>query len=346
MGSFAGDRIVAQSNSSARGEQDMVEVIRLKAPGGVEQLELATVDLSPPGPGEVRLRQTAIGVNFIDIYQRMGLYALPPEAIPGVEAVGFVAELGNDATAGLKVGDRVVYAGAPVGAYASERNLPAWRAVKLPDTVPNEVAAATFVKGITADMLLNRVFSVGRDTTILIHSAAGGLGQLLTNWASAMGAVVIGTVGSQAKADIARAAGARHVIVGRDADFASHVADLTAGRGVDVAYDGVGGATLQRTLGCVRPFGVVASIGQSAGPIPPIDVADLGPRRSLALARPSVMAYMNDVADYRRAAERVLTALAGGALRLASRAYRFHDAAQAQADLEAGRTTGALYLQP
>jgi NADPH:quinone reductase len=124
------------------------------------------------------------------------------------------------------------------------------------------------------------------------------------------------------------------------------VADLTAGRGVDVAYDGVGGATLQRTLGCVRPFGVVASIGQSAGPIPPIDVADLGPRRSLALARPSVMAYMNDVADYRRAAERVLTALAGGALRLASRAYRFHDAAQAQADLEAGRTTGALYLQP
>ena len=323
----------------------MAEIIRLKAPGSVEQLELATVDLGPPARGEVRLRQTAIGVNFIDIYQRMGLYALPSEAVPGVEAVGVVAALGEDVT-GVAVGDRVAYAGAPVGAYASERNLPAWRCVKLPDTVADEAVAAAFLKGITAHMLLDRVFPVGRGTTILVHSAAGGLGQLLTRWATARGAVVIGTVGSQTKAEIAREAGAHHTIVGRDADFAAAVANITGGRGVDVAYDGVGGATLQKTLGCVRPFGVVASIGQSGGPIPAIDVNDLGPRRSLMLARPSVMAYVNDATEYRRAAEGVLAALRDGALRLAGNAYPLRDAARAQADLEAGRTVGALYLKP
>jgi len=323
----------------------MAEIIRLRAPGGVEQLEQVTVDLAPPARGEVRLTQTAIGVNFIDIYQRLGLYALPPESIPGVEAVGVVAAMGADVT-NLKIGDRVAYAGAPVGAYVSDRNLPAWRCVKLPESVSDETVASAFLKGITAEMLLNRVFPVGGGTTVLVHSAAGGLGQLLTRWANVLGAVVIGTVSSQAKAEIARAAGARHVIVGRDADFVAAIADLTSGRGVDVAYDGVGGATLQKTLGCVRPFGVVASIGQSGGPIPAIDVNDLGPRRSLMLARPSVMAYAADAGEYRRSAARVLEALAGGKLQPTGTAYRLRDAAQAHADLEAGRTTGALYLKP
>jgi NADPH2:quinone reductase len=259
--------------------------------------------------------------------------------------VGVVAALGAE-VAGLEVGDRVAYAGAPVGAYASERNLPAWRCVKIPAGIPDDAVAAAFVKSITADMLLSRVFPVGRGTTILVHSAAGGLGQLLTRWASAVGAIVIGTVGSTAKVEIARAAGASHVIVGRDADFAAAVADFTAGRGVDVAYDGVGGTTLQQTFGCVRPFGVVASVGQSAGPIPPLDVNDLGPRRSLMLARPSVMGYMNDAGEYRRSAERVLAAMTEGVLRLTGRAYELRDVALAQADLEAGRTTGALYLKP
>ncbi|MBR0726125.1 quinone oxidoreductase family protein [Bradyrhizobium manausense] len=323
----------------------MAVIVKLKAPGGVEQLELASADLPQPGRGEVRLRQTAIGVNFIDIYQRLGLYALAPERIPGVEAVGVVAALGIEVT-GLEVGDRIAYAGAPVGAYASERNMPAWRCVKIPAGLPDEAVAAAFVKGITADMLLGRVFPVGRGTTVLVHSAAGGLGQLLTRWASARGAVVIGTVGSPAKAEIARAAGARHVIVGRDADFAAAVADFTAGAGVDAAYDGVGGTTLQKTLGCVRPFGVVASVGQSAGPIPPVDVNDLGPRRSLMLARPSVMAHMNDADAYRGSAERVLAAMAGGVLEVTGKAYDLRDAALAQADLESGHTTGALYLRP
>ncbi|SFJ29873.1 quinone oxidoreductase [Bradyrhizobium sp. Gha] len=323
----------------------MAVIVRLKAPGGVDQLELASADLPPPGRGEIRLRQTAIGVNSIDIYQRIGLYALPPERIPGVEAVGVVAAVGTEVT-GLEPGDRVAYAGAPVGAYASERNLPAWRCVKLPASLPDEAVAAAFVKGITADMLLTRIFPVGRGTTILVHSAAGGLGQVLTRWASALGAVVIGTVGSPAKVEIARAAGASHLIVGRDADFAAGVAGLTAGRGVDVAYDGVGGTTLQKTLGCVRPFGVVASIGQSAGPIPSLDLHDLGPRRSLMLARPSVMAHMNDADAYSRSAGRVLAAISDGVLQVSGTAYSLRDAALAQADLEAGRTTGALYLRP
>ena len=323
----------------------MAVIVRLKSPGGADQLELASADLPPPGRGEIRLQQSAIGVNTIDIYQRMGLYALPPDRIPGVEAVGVIAALGPEVS-GLEIGDRIAYAGTPVGAYASERNLPAWRCVKLAAGIPDEAVAAVFVKGITADMLLNRVFPVGPGTTILVHSAAGGLGQLLTRWASVTGATVIGTVGSSAKAEIARAAGASHVIIGRDADFAAAVADVTAGRGVDVAYDGVGGTTLQKTLGCVRPFGVVASIGQSAGPIPSIDVHDLGPRRSLMLARPSVMAHMSDADAYHRSAARVLAAMTDGVLQVSGTAYSLRDAARAQADLEAGRTTGALYLRP
>ena len=323
----------------------MADIIRLKAPGGAEQLELAQIELPPPAAGEIRLRQTAIGVNFIDIYQRLGLYALPDAKIPGVEAVGVVSAVGADVN-GLNVGDRIAYAGAPVGAYASERNLPAWRAVKLPGSLSDEVVASSFVKGITAHMLLNRTYPVVSGTVLLVHSAAGGLGQLLTRWASHLGATVIGTVGSEAKADIALQAGARHVIVGRGADFARIVGELTETRGVDVAYDGVGGTTLLKTLACVRPFGVVASIGQAAGPIPPVDVGDLGPRRSLSLARPSVMAYLNETEAYHLAAKAVLAGIENGVLTVAGRSYPLSEAARAHADLEAGVTSGALYLKP
>jgi NADPH:quinone reductase len=321
----------------------MADIVRLKAPGGPEQLELAQIELPPPAAGEIRLRQAAIGVNFIDIYQRLGLYALPEAKIPGVEAVGVIDAIGADVK-GLKVGNRIAYAGAPVGAYASERNLPAWRAIKLPDALSDAVVASSFVKGITAHMLLNRTYPVARGTVLLVHSAAGGLGQLLTRWASHLGAIVIGTVGSEAKAEIARRAGAQHVIVGRDADFARIVGELTEKRGVDVAYDGVGGTTLAKTLGCVRPFGVVASIGQAAGPIAPVNVDDLGPRRSLSLARPSVMAYLNEAESYRSAADAVLAGIENGVLSVAGQSYPLSEAARAHADLEAGVTSGALYL--
>jgi len=225
----------------------MAEVIRLRAPGGVEQLELTNIELPPLSPDEIRLSQTAIGVNFIDVYQRLGLYGLPPAGIPGVEAVGRVSAIGSSVTA-VKVGDRIAYAGAPVGAYASQRNLPGWRAVKLPDGLSDELVASCLVKGITTHMLLHRVYPVRSGSVVLVHSAAGGLGQVLTRWAVRMGAHVIGTVGSAEKAEIARNAGADHVIVGRDADFAHAVEELTAKRGVDVAYDGVGGTTLRKTL--------------------------------------------------------------------------------------------------
>lgn len=323
----------------------MTTAIRLKAPGGPDQLESVTIELASPGPDELRVRQTAIGVNFIDIYQRLGLYPLPPQAIPGVEAVGIVEAVGGNVSS-VRIGDRIVYGGAPVGAYASARNLPAQRAVKLPQALADETVASTFVKGITAHMLLTKTYPVGAGTTILLHSAAGGLGQLVTPWAKHLGATVVAPVGSEVKAAIARAAGAHHVIVGRDADFGRAIADLTAGRGVDLAIDGVGGATLAKTLACVRPFGVVASIGQSAGPIPPVNVEELGPRRSITLARPSVMAYMNGAEDYRTAAEAVLSALGQGILRGEGQAYPLSEAARAHRDLEAGRTTGSLYLVP
>jgi NADPH:quinone reductase len=323
----------------------MTMVVRVKIPGGLEQFEIVDVELPSPAADEVRIRQTAIGVNFVDIYQRSGLYPMPSANIPGIEGVGIIAAVGANVTS-IEIGDRVAYAGAPVGAYAAERNLPAWRVVRLPDALSDEAVASSFVKGITAHMLLRRVYPVDAGTTILVHAAAGGLGQLLTRWASRLGATIIGTVGSEAKAGIARDAGAHHVIVGRDADFARAISKLTEGRGVDIAYDGIGGVTLQKTLDCVRPFGVVASIGQAGGPIPLLDVGELGPRRSLMLARPSVMAYMNDVEDYRRAADAVLAALASGELDGAGAAYRLCDAAQAHADLEAGRTSGALYLKP
>jgi NADPH2:quinone reductase len=323
----------------------MPNAIRLKSPGGPEQLEYGVVAVPPPGPDEIQIRQTAIGVNFIDIYQRMGIYPLPPAAIPGVEAVGVVTALGAN-VAFWQIGDRIAYAGAPVGAYASARNLPAWRAVKLPMALTDEQVASVFVKGITAHMLLTRVYPVDRGTTILVHSAAGGLGQLMVRWAKHLGATVIGGVGSDAKAAVARAAGAHHVIIGRDADVIGAVADLTGGRGVDVAYDGVGGTTLARTLACVRPFGVVASIGQAAGPIPPIEVEDLGPRRSLMLARPSVMAYMNGADDYLTAANAVLSLIADGVLFSQGTPYRLSAVARAHSDLEEGRTSGSLYLVP
>jgi len=323
----------------------MTKVVRVRTPGGVGQLEIADVELPPPAADEIRIHQTAIGVNFVDIYQRCGLYPMAPANIPGVEGVGVIAAVGADVTS-LAVGERIAYAGAPVGAYASERNLPAWRAIKLPPELTDAEVATVFVKGITAHMLLHRVYPVGPGTTLLAHSAAGGLGQLLTRWASHLGATVIGTVGSEAKAEIAREAGAQHVIVGRDADFAARVAELTKERGVDVAYDGVGGTTLAKTFACVRPFGMVASIGQAAGPIPPVDVMELGPRRSLMLARPSVKAYMNEADAYRGAAEAVLAALEAGVLKGIGKAYSLSEAAQAHADLESGRSSGALYLTP
>ncbi len=315
--------------------------IELFGIGGVENLRLVECEPAMPGEGEIRLRHEGIGMNFIDIYHRIGLYPLPLPAVPGVEGAGVVEAVGAGVT-DLRVGDRVAYAGLP-GAYATTRLLPAWRAIVLPEDIDTRTAAAAFLRGLTAHMLLVRVGGVGPGRSLLIHSAAGGLGTILTRWAKDLGCFVIGTAGTPEKAEIARGNGADHVVVGRDADIGAEVRRLTSGAGVDVAIDGVGGGMLRRTFGCVRPFGLVASIGQSAGPIPPVHLSELGP---ISLARPSVMAYAAEERAYRTGAQAVIAALRRGILPLPGVEYDLSEAARAQADLEQGRTTGSLLLLP
>jgi NADPH2:quinone reductase len=321
----------------------MTHIVRITHPGGPEQLELVEVPLPAPGPGELRLRQLAIGLNFVDVYHRTGQYPLPLPlpAVLGVEAVGVVEAVGPGVT-GVAPGDRVAYAGA-LGAYATERVLPAWRAVPVPPVVSDAAAATLLTRGITVHMLQTKVFAVDAATTALVHSAAGGLGSMLVRAAKQRGATVIATVGSPAKAAIARATGADHVIVGRNADFVAAVHELTRGAGADVAYDGVGGATLAKTLACVRPFGTVASFGEAGGPIPPLAVEDIGPRRSLMFARPSVMQFMTDRDAYLRAAREVIT---GTIAPEPGPSYQLADAARAHRELESGTTTGAAVLIP
>lgn len=264
----------------------MDRMVRMTGVGGVDQLEVVSCEPQLPGPGEVRIRHEAVGVNFIDIYHRTGLYPISLPAVLGVEGAGIVEAVGAG-VADIATGDCIAYAGAPVGAYAATRLLPRTRAIRLPNDISLRVAAASMLKGITAHMLLTRTYPVSTGSTILIHAAAGGLGGMLVRWAKHLGARVIGTAGSAEKAHIARMHGADHVIVGRDADIVSEVAVLTCGEGVDFAIDGIGGGMLSKTFACVRPFGTVASIGQAAGPIPPISVDQLGPGRSLSLAQAS-----------------------------------------------------------
>lgn len=333
---------------SASGEKFVAgadTIIRMTGIGGVENLEALNIPPEPPAPGMVRVQHSAVGVNFIDIYHRIGLYPLALPAVLGVEGAGIVDALG-DGVAGFSIGDRVAYAGAPVGAYATARSLPASRLVKLPDGIGFRDAAASMLKGLTAHMLLTRTCCVEPGMTLLVHGAAGGLGSVLVLWAKYLGATVIGTAGSMTKAEIARGYGADHVIVGRDADLVSEVGSLTRGVGVDFTIDGIGGDMLVKSLACTRRFGTVASIGQAAGPIPSLAVEDIGPIRSLSLARPSVMAYVADLPAYHHAAEALLEMMQKGVCTEIGGEYPLVDAAQAQSDLEAGRTTGSLLLIP
>lgn len=316
--------------------------IELIGTGGVEQLRIAECVPQEPGAQEVRIRQHAAGVNYIDIYQRTGLYALPLPAVLGVEGAGVVEAVGEDVT-GLHAGDRIAYAGIP-GGYAATRLLPAWRAVRLPDDIGTGVAAGAFLRGLTAHMLLTRTCPAGEGTVVLVHAAAGGLGTILVRWARALGCTVIGTAGSEHKAEIARANGADHVIVGRGADVVAETGKLTGGKGCDFVIDGIGSDMLAKSLGCAGKFAVVASIGQAAGPIPALSVEDLGPIRSLSLARPSVMAYAAEPETYRVAAQAVIEAIRQGIIQDAGSQYALTDAATAQCDLESGRTTGHARL--
>lgn len=320
--------------------------IALAAHGGPDVLQPRQTDVPLPGPGEVRLRQGAIGVNFVDIYHRQGLYPVPGlPAVPGVEGAGVIEAIGPD-VAGLRVGQRVAYAGLPMGGYAEVRNIPAGRLIALPPAIATATAAAAMLRGITVHMLLHRVYPVGPGVTILVQAAAGGVGLVLTQWAKRLGARVIGTVGSIEKAQVALDHGLDHAILYKEQDFVAETRRLTGGRGVDVAYDGIGGETLLRTLDATGLFGTVVSIGQVGGSLPAIAVADLGPRRSLALARPSVLAYAADPASYREAAADLFDMIEDGLRITVGAEFPLLEAAAAQAALEAGRTTGSILLRP
>ncbi|AOJ78411.1 quinone oxidoreductase family protein [Burkholderia ubonensis] len=317
--------------------------------GDAGVLRRVEAHVAPPGAGEVRIRQTAVGVNFVDIYFRSGAHPLP--ALPGVlgvEAAGVIDAVGPGVDA-VVAGQRVAYAGLPTGSYASLRTLPAERVVPVPDGVSDETVAGGLLKGITVYMLLHRVRQVAAGDSVLVHAAAGGVGLLVTQWASALGARVIGTVGSAAKAALVRACGAEAVVAYRDDDFVAAARAFGGGAGVDYAIDGIGGDVLTRTLGAVRPFGMVASIGQVAavGARQTIDLDELGPARSIALARPSVLGFIaRDVAGYREAARVTLERLAGGMRVEIGARLPLGQAADAHRMLEARATTGAVVLVP
>ncbi|TWF54778.1 quinone oxidoreductase family protein [Neorhizobium alkalisoli] len=318
-------------------------VVKLTACGGPENLVASHQEALTPKAGEIVIRHEAIGMNFLDTYHRKGTYALPAyPAVIGVEAVGRVEAIG-DGVEEFAVGDRVAYAAA-IGAYASARVLKAERAIRLPEAISSRTAASSLLKGMTAYMLLHKTYPVGPGTTILVHAAAGGLGEIIVRWAKHLGATVIGTVSSPEKAERARLSGADHLVIGRDADLVTEVNALTGWRGVDVAYDGIGGDMLARTLQCVRPFGTAASLGQAAGPIPPVAIEMLRPGKSLTL--PSIMAYSADLADYRHAAEAAIAAMGHDIVSTIAGEFSLDQAADAHAVLESGRMAGSLLLIP
>jgi NADPH2:quinone reductase len=324
----------------------MTKTVRIHRTGGPEVLRYEEVPLDPPGPGEVRIRQTAVGLNYIDTYHRSGLYPLPTlPAILGREGAGVVEALGPGVT-DLAVGDRVAYPMA-AGAYAVERNIVAGLVVRLPEGVSDRLAAALMLKGLTAHYLLRRTHRVRERETILVHAAAGGVGLILCQWARHLGATVIGTVGSVEKAALARAHGCEHTILYREEDFVARVREITAGAGVPVVYDSVGRDTFLRSLDCLEPLGMMVSFGQSSGAIPPFDVGVLSTKGSLFLTRPTLMTYIARRTDLEAATQELFDAVAAGAVRVELRqTYPLSDAARAHADLEARRTTGSTVLLP
>lgn len=327
----------------------MTHAIRFHTPGDSSVLRWETVELPPPGQGEVRLRHETVGLNFIDIYQRSGRYPLPLPSGLGLEGAGVVTALG-DGVAALAVGDRVAYAGAPqtpVGAYATERNIPADRLVKLPDGIGFDTAAAMMLQGMTAQYLLRQTYRVQPGDTILIHAAAGGVGLIVCQWAKALGATVIGTAGTAAKAALARAHGCDHAIVYTDEDFVPRVKEITRGEGVAVVYDSVGVDTFMGSLDCLRPLGMMVTFGQSSGPVPPIDTQELAKRGSLFLTRPTLFTYTAKRERLLAMAGELFDVVGSGAVRIEiGTQYPLAEVARAHDDLVARRTTGSVVLLP
>ena len=324
----------------------MTHAIRVHEYGGPDVLKWEEVKVGEPGPGEVRIKQTAIGLNFIDIYLRTGLYPQPSfPFIPGMEGAGIVTAVG-EGVRDLKVGRRVAYAG-PAGAYAEERLIAADRVVKIPSEVSDETAAAIMLKGMTAQYLLRRTYKVERDTTLLLHAAAGGVGLIACQWAHSLGATVIGTVGSAGKALIARAHGCDHVINIREEDLVAKVKDYTKGKGVDVVYDSIGKETFPASLDCLKPLGTWVSFGQSSGPVPEFKITLLSQKGSLFATRPSLNDYTRSRKDLVATANDLFEVIGESKVKIAvNQTYPLVEAARAHHDLESRLTTGSTVLLP
>lgn len=320
--------------------------IRVHAPGGPEALKYEETAMPRPGPGEVLIRQTAVGLNFIDVYFRTGLYPAGTPFIPGLEGAGVVEDVGPGVKT-LKKRDRVAYASRPMGAYAHVRTMPEDRVIKIPDDISDEQAAAAMLKGMTAEYLLRRTFLVQRGQTILFHAAAGGVGLIACQWAKALGATVIGTVGSEEKAALAKQNGCVHVINYNTENFVERVKEITDGSGVPVVYDSVGKATFLQSLDCLARRGTMVSFGNASGPVGDFSPALLSQKGSLYLTRPTMMDYTHEPEDYQTSAKALFDVMKSGAVKIpVNQRYALKDAAQAHRDLESRKTTGSSVFIP
>jgi NADPH2:quinone reductase len=323
----------------------MTKAIRIHATGGPEVLKWEQLPTPQPGPNEVLLHHEAVGLNYIDIYFRTGLYKTQLPATIGMEGAGTIIAIG-DSVRDLSPGDRVAYAGGPLGAYATERVIAADRLVKLPDAIDFKTAAAMMLQGITAHFLLHRTYRVQKGQTILVHAAAGGVGLILCQWAAHIGANVIGVVSTEEKAALAKANGATHTIIGH-ANLAADVRRITAGAMVPVAYDSVGRDTFNTTLDCLAPLGLMVSFGNASGPVPPVDISVLAAKGSLYLTRPSFSTYTATHGDLLAAAQDLFSAVLSGAIKIqVNQTFALKDAAAAHEALENRRTTGSTVLLP
>lgn len=325
----------------------MVAAVRVHKHGGPEVLTYEDVEIPAPGQGQIKIKQHACGINFIDTYFRNGLYPSPVGMpfIAGNESAGEVVQVGPGVT-DVKVGDRVAFVG-PLGGYAGERVIPAERAVKLPDNISYEQAAGMMLKGMTAQYLLNRTFKVGKGTNVLMHAAAGGVGLILCQWANHLGANVIGTVGSKEKAELAKANGCHHTILYRDENFVDRVKEITGGKLCDVVYDGIGNTTFPASLDCIRPMGMFVSFGSASGPIKAFDINLLQFKGSLFATRPTLNHYAAKRDDLMAISKDLFDKVGSGAVKIpVNQKYALKDARKAHEDLESRDTTGASILVP
>ncbi len=324
----------------------MSHAIRFHHTGGPDVLQFETVEPAPPGPGEVRLHQHAIGLNYIDTYHRSGLYPVPLPSGIGQEGAGVVEAVGEGVTE-LAVGDRVAYAGGPLGAYAETRNIDAGLLVRLPDAISFEQGAAMMMQGLTAQYLLRSTYPVQAGETVLVHAAAGGVGSIMVQWAKALGATVIGTVGSDAKADKVRALGCDHAIVYTREKFPERVREITGGAGVPVVYDSIGKDTFLDSLACLRRRGLMVSYGNATGPVPPFECALLMKMGSLYVTRPTLFDYIADRRELLERAAELFEVVASGKVRVEiGQRFALREAAEAHRAIEARRTVGSTVLLP